>query len=114
MTRVIPCSQSTAFIFAFGAELTPRLDIVHAIRSRALSADDLAWLRALPQVLYLPPFMHLTLVPTAGSTYPPPFPAPFPSSHRTPPPHNCYGSTPRPQTLPGIGEIWKKLDTFQD
>ena len=39
---------SAAFLAAFGNELTPRLDLEHALRSRALPHDDLAWLRALP------------------------------------------------------------------
>ena len=40
-------SLSTSFIVAFGLELTPRLDLAHAVRSRALPAADVAWLRTL-------------------------------------------------------------------
>ena len=39
---------SVAFVTAFGNELTPRLDLVHALRSRRLPAEDIAWLRSLP------------------------------------------------------------------
>ena len=38
---------SAAFLVAFGNELTPRLDIEHALRSRPLPPDELAWLRVL-------------------------------------------------------------------
>ena len=45
-------SLSTSFIVAFGRELTPRLDLAHAVRSRALPVADVAWLRTLsPAVL---------------------------------------------------------------
>ena len=44
---------SAAFIVAFGRELTPRLDIEHAIRSRALSPTELEWLRQLPSAIVL-------------------------------------------------------------
>ena len=39
---------SISFTFAFGFELTPRLDLSHALRSRALDKDDVEWLRRLP------------------------------------------------------------------
>ena len=39
---------SVAFTLAFGQELSPRLDIEHAIRSRELSERDIDWLRGLP------------------------------------------------------------------
>ena len=42
---------STAFLAAFGNELSPRLDLEHALRSRALPPADLAWLRALPPAI---------------------------------------------------------------
>ena len=42
---------STAFIVAFGNELTQRLDLEHALRSRPLPPDDITWLRALPPAI---------------------------------------------------------------
>lgn len=42
---------SAAFTVAFGQELTPRLDMEHAIRSRALSPSEVEWLRQLPQCI---------------------------------------------------------------
>ena len=38
---------SASFLLAFRRELTPRLDICHAIRSRKLSAEEVEWLRQL-------------------------------------------------------------------
>jgi len=43
---------STAFVCAFGWELTPRLDISHRLRSRPVSQQDLDWLRNLPKSLF--------------------------------------------------------------
>jgi serpin B len=42
---------SISFIAAFGCELTPRLDLAHALRTRSLDKGDVEWLRGLP----LPP-----------------------------------------------------------
>ena len=42
---------SISFIVAFSKELTPRLDINHTIRSRQLPAQDITWLRTLPQTI---------------------------------------------------------------
>jgi len=39
---------SIPFSVAFGFELTTRLDISHALRSRALDKDDVEWLKRLP------------------------------------------------------------------
>ena len=38
---------SASFLLAFRRELTPRLDVSHAIRSRKLSAEEVEWLRQL-------------------------------------------------------------------
>jgi hypothetical protein len=40
---------SISFTAAFGCELTPRLDLAHALRSRVLDKCDVEWLRGLPQ-----------------------------------------------------------------
>ena len=39
---------SVAFLVAFGMELTPRLDISHAMRSRKMTEEEVIWLRELP------------------------------------------------------------------
>jgi AcrR family transcriptional regulator len=39
---------SISFTAAFGCELTPRLDLAHALRTRALDKGDVEWLRGLP------------------------------------------------------------------
>ena len=39
---------SISFTAAFGCELTPRLDLAHALRSRVLDKGDVKWLRGLP------------------------------------------------------------------
>ena len=39
---------SISFTAAFGCELTPRLDLAHALRSRDLDKGDVKWLRGLP------------------------------------------------------------------
>jgi hypothetical protein len=44
-------SLSVAFRTAFGNELTPRLDLPHALRGRALPREDVAWLRTLPPAI---------------------------------------------------------------
>ncbi len=42
---------SAAFILAFGNELSPRLDIHHALRYRALPQEQVEWLRRLPPTI---------------------------------------------------------------
>jgi serpin B len=39
---------SISFTAAFGCELTPRLDLSHALRSRVLDKGDVKWLKGLP------------------------------------------------------------------
>jgi hypothetical protein len=64
-------SLSPSFVFAFGAELTPRLDLAHQIRSRALPAAELAWLRGLPSTLVgveqFKALLHQYQAPATGS-----------------------------------------------